>query len=49
MGGRAATSLFSSPNFLFLGSAVKLDKGSFFKFLILVYFSLLYLVAISAK
>ena len=48
-GGRAAASLFSSPNFLFLESAVRLDKGSFFKFLMQAYFSLLYLVAISAR
>ena len=49
IGRRAAVSAFSSLNFLFFKLAVKLDKGSFFKFMMQVYFSLLYLVAIFAK
>ena len=42
-------STFSSLNFLLFESKVRLAKGSFFKFLIQAYLSLLYLVAISAK
>ena len=49
MGKGTVVSAFSSLNFLFFESAVRLDKGSFFRSLIWVYLSLLYLVAISAK
>ena len=41
-------SAFSSLSFLFFESEVRLAKGSFFKFLMQAYLSLLYLVAISA-
>ena len=49
IGGRTLVSTFSSLNFLLFESKVRLAKGSFFKFLIQAYLSLLYLVAISAK
>ena len=49
MDGRIAVSLFSSPSFLFFESTARLDKDSFFKPLMWTYFSLSYLVAISAN
>ena len=49
MDGEAAVSVFSSLNFLFFESVVRLDKGSFFRSLIRAYLSLLYLVAIFAR
>ena len=49
MDGEAAVSVFSSLNFLFFKSVVRLDKGSFFRSLIRAYLSLLHLVAIFAR